>query len=160
VGVARGGWIPARLVADFFSIRFTVNIKVEGYEVIGEMNVEPIITQDVTINIKGKKVLVLDDIADTGASLKVVLESLKAKGVKVVKIATIFYKSSSIIKPDYYLEETDAWVIFAWEYFETISELSKLWKREGMNLSEVKEKFKAINIPPAIVESHFEHNRF
>ncbi|MFV2014226.1 MAG: phosphoribosyltransferase [Candidatus Heimdallarchaeota archaeon] len=155
IGVARGGWIPGRLLADFLDIKETINIKVEAYEFIGETNVEAQITQDIHTNIDGKKVLVVDDIADSGESLLAVYNSLKERKPVSVKTATIYYKPHSAIKPDFYAEETTAWVIFPWELYETMSELEQNFKSDGMPLNEIKLELKRIGLPAYMVNSYF-----
>ena len=63
-----------------------------------------------------KKVLILDDIADSGQTLRAVLTVLQERYPDIVfKSATLFYKPSSCIEPDYWLHETDAWIDFFWE---------------------------------------------
>ena len=66
-------------------------------------------------DVKGKKVLLVDDIADTGLTLKNAIEYLKSLGAEEIKIATIAYKPSSIIVPDIFLFVTSKWVVFPWE---------------------------------------------
>ena len=155
IGVARGGWVPGRLLADFLHIKETVNIKVEAYELIGETDVEASVTQDIQVNIEGKKVLVVDDVADSGESLVAVYNSLKARNTESVKTATIYYKPRSAIKPDYFAEETTAWVIFPWELFETMNVLEKNFTSDGMTTNEIKLKFKQIGLPANMVNSYF-----
>lgn len=156
IGIARGGWIPGRLLADFLHLKETVNIKVEAYEVIGETEVEASITQDINVNIEGKNVLVVDDIADSGESLAAVHGSLLKRNPLSVKTTTIYYKPRSTIKPDFFAEETTAWVIFPWEIFETIKELNTNFISDGLNLEQRKEKLKRIGLPTPIVNSYFD----
>ncbi|MHA2254387.1 MAG: phosphoribosyltransferase [Candidatus Kariarchaeaceae archaeon] len=158
VGVARGGWIPARLIADFYCLKVTANIKVEAYELIGETDVEAKITQDINIKVGGKKLLIVDDIADSGASLKVVLDKLKVDNPAEIKTATLFYKPHSVIKPDHFVEQTNSWVVFPWEIFETIQELSSNMKADGKSLAEIKEELKNIGLPAGMVEVYFSYN--
>lgn len=158
VAVARGGWIPARLIADFFMIRKAANIKVEAYEVIGETNVEAKITEDISLPVKGKKILIVDDIADSGASLKVVNESLVNKEAGEIKTATLHYKEKSEVIPDYYLEKTDAWVVYPWEYYETTAEFVAKYKEEGdLSLTEMRLKLMEIGLPVSMIDSYFIH---
>jgi len=56
-----------------------------------------------------KKVLVVDDIADTGHTLK---DFENKNNV----ICTLHYHQQSIVKPDYYVEEKgDRWIVYPWE---------------------------------------------
>ena len=65
---------------------------------------------------KAKKVLLLDDIVDTGQTIKEVLGYLKNHFPDVeFKVASIYYKKTAVIQPDFALYETDEWIEFFWE---------------------------------------------
>lgn len=123
VGISRGGWIPARILSDLLDIPKLANITVEFYVGIGETKREPVITQSVSLPVRGKKILIVDDLADTGESLKLVNLYLKENGASEIKIATVFYKPWSVIIPNYYPKETCKWIVFPWELKETIRRL-------------------------------------
>ncbi len=61
-------------------------------------------------------VLILDEIADSGKTLRIVKEHFESLGVEV-KVATLLYKPHSIVKPDWYVKEVknDDWIEFPWE---------------------------------------------
>ena len=63
-----------------------------------------------------RKVLILDDIADSGETLVAVLDTLKRlyPGAKF-QIATLFHKPGSLIEPDFYLKTAPSWIDFFWE---------------------------------------------
>jgi xanthine phosphoribosyltransferase len=65
---------------------------------------------------KAKKVLILDDIVDSGQTIKEVLEHLQScfPGVEF-RIASIYYKKTAVIQPDFSLHEADDWIEFFWE---------------------------------------------
>ncbi len=119
VAILRGGVVIARLLSDFLDVRDIRSIRVVHYDALdvkkGAEVVEPLPTR-----LDGKRVLLVDDVADTGDSLIVAREHLLKKGAKEVKIATMHYKPWSKLKPDFYSEETEAWVIYFWEYAETV----------------------------------------
>ncbi|MGB9719216.1 MAG: phosphoribosyltransferase [Candidatus Anstonellales archaeon] len=126
VGISRGGLLPARLVSDYFDCPQLAIMRIEFYKSIGKTKDFPRITQPVQVNVKGKNVLVVDDVADTGQSLVVAKEHLKRKGAKEVRIATLHYKpTSSAIKPDFYVAKTSAWIVYPWEKRETERMLKK-----------------------------------
>lgn len=155
LGVARGGWIPGRLLADFFKMKSTANIKVEFYHKIGETNDKPLITQEPGIDLSGKSVLVVDDVADTGKSLRVTIDLLIKEGAKEIKSATLFYKPQSEVKPEYYSKETSAWVVFPWERFEFIEEM--ISSQPDKKLDEIKFDLKELGVPPGVIEIYLEH---
>jgi len=65
---------------------------------------------------KAKKVLLLDDIVDSGQTIKEVLNYLTHHFPEVeFKIASIYYKKTAVIQPDFALYETNEWIEFFWE---------------------------------------------
>jgi hypothetical protein len=77
------------------------------------------------MDLKGKKVLLVDDIADSGRSLAVAKDYITKKGAKEVRTATLHYKPESASKPDYFVVTTTAWVVYPWERHEMERELEK-----------------------------------
>ena len=62
------------------------------------------------------RVLVVDDIADSGETLKIVMNDLTSKNSKIeFKSATLFYKKSSVYEPDFWINEANDWIDFFWE---------------------------------------------
>lgn len=136
VGVSRGGWPPARVLSDLLDNPNLANVKAEFYLGVAETKGEPIITQPVSITATGKKVLVVDEVADTGKSLKLVKEHIIEEEATDVKIATVYYKPWSIVEPDYYVKETTRWVVFPWEIKETIRKIARKCEGQGKNVEE------------------------
>ena len=154
VGIARGGWIPARLLADFYGNRRTANIKIEFYDNTSRISDDPIITQEISENVKDKIVLVVDDVADSGKSLMAAIEHIKEMGAKEIRTSTLYYKKHSIIKPEYYIKETEAWIVYPWEYGEFAAfQYDQL--NEKMSIKEIRRKLKDIGIPPPLVDAFF-----
>jgi len=139
VGVARGGWPPARIISDLLENPDVADVKVEFYLGIAETKGEPVITQPVSVLVKNKKVLIVDDVADTGKSLALVKEHLKEKGASDIRIATIYYKPWSIITPDYFGHQTSHWIIFPWERKETVRRILEKCKKQGVSAEQAKE---------------------
>ncbi len=74
------------------------------------------------------KVLIVDDVLDSGLSLNNILNELK-KITNNIKIATLYFKPESNktnIKPDFYLHETNKWIVFPHELESLNSEEIKL----------------------------------
>jgi len=147
IGVCRGGWPPARVISDLLGNPKLANISVEFYVDVAETKNKPVLTQSVTAPVKGKKVLILDDVADTGKTLKLVKKHLLDRGAEEVKIATIYYKPWSIVVPDYYEKETKRWIVFPWERKETVRNLMRKHRKE-----DVREKLIAEGMDPKLVE--------
>lgn len=125
VGVSRGGLVPVRLLSDILDVRSVGVMRIEFYKSLGQSAGFPRITQDVSIEIRGKRVLIVDDISDTGRSLQVAKDHIMRKGAKEVKFATLHFKPHSIFKPDFYIAETDKWIVYPWEVNEVKREMEK-----------------------------------
>jgi hypoxanthine phosphoribosyltransferase len=151
VGIARGGWIPARILSDLLGNSYTANIKIDFYRGVGETKERPIITQTISTIVEGKKVLIADDVADSGKSLKVAKEHLEQCGATQVKIATIYYKPWSIIKPDFYIKETEAWIIFPWERKEFVSKMMESLRAKGLSHDEIMKEIEKSGIPKDLI---------
>ena len=152
VGVSRGGWPPARVLSDLLENPELANVKVEFYVGVNETKKEPVITQPISVPVKNKKVLVVDDVADTGRSLLLVRQHLLENGAKEVKVATIYYKPWSKIIPDYYERKTNCWIIFPWERRETVRNVLEKLMKKGKTVEEVKEVLVKAGLESWIVE--------
>ena len=152
VGVSRGGWPPARVLSDLLDNPNLANVRAEFYLGVAETKGEPTLTQPVSVNVKGKKVLVVDEVADTGKSLKLVKEHLTERGASEIKIATVFYKPWSIVKPDYYERETSLWIVFPWEVKETVKKIIKKCKEKEKSVEEETQKLIESGVPAKLVK--------
>jgi len=120
VGISRGGWPPARVLSDLLSNPNVANVRAEFYLGIAETSSEPTLTQPVSVKTRGKKILIVDEVADTGKSLKMVRKHIVQEGAKEVRTVTVYYKPWSIVRPDYFAKETSDWIVFPWEIKETL----------------------------------------
>ena len=136
VGVSRGGWPPARILSDLLGNPNLANVRAEFYVGVAETKGEPRLTQPVSVPVSGRKVLVVDEVADTGKSLKLVKEHMAEEGAAEVRIVTVYYKPWSIVKPDYYGKETSRWIVFPWEVKETVRKIIQKCKEKGTAIEE------------------------
>ena len=139
VSVARSGWPPARIMSDLLENPELANVKAKFYLGVAKTKSEPVITQPVSVPVRGKKVLIVDDVADTGKSLSLVRLHSKEQGATKVKTATIYYKPWSVVTPNWYELETNHWIIFPWERKETVRNVAKRFKGEGKTVEEARD---------------------
>ena len=156
VGVSRGGWAPARILSDLLENTHTANIKIEFYVGIGKTARKPVVTQPISEDIANKHVLVVDDVADTGESLKVALDHVSDKGAGEVKTATVYYKPHSIFKPDFFADTTSNWIILPWERLEATKLLLEEAKAEGRSLDSVRGILRRCGIEDKLADSLLE----
>jgi len=142
VGIARGGWIPARVLSDVLYADTLQNIRIEYYSDVGKKGREPKITQPITGSMEGKSILLVDEVADTGDSLYHAIEHVANLGAGEVKTAVLHWKPWSRVKPDFYMVRTESWTVYPWEMRESIIALVKIFKKENpsMNLKQIRNR--------------------
>ena len=150
VGISRGGLLPARILSDLLDNPHLANIKVEFYVDIDQTKEVPGITQPVSVSVKDKRVLIVDDITDSGQSFRLVWETLAQEAAEV-KTVTLYHKPWSCFTPDIYARETEAWVIFPWEFRETTKKLGKRLLEEGKSMIEVEATLVDIGLKATLV---------
>ncbi|MCQ9387474.1 phosphoribosyltransferase [Brevibacterium sp. 50QC2O2] len=115
IAVARGGLLPAGALSYNLGVKLSDAINVEFYTDVHETLPDPVLLAPLldTESIAGKKLLVVDDVADSGRTLALVLDLLRSHGADV-KSAVIYAKSASVVLPDYVWKRTDEWIVFPW----------------------------------------------
>jgi hypoxanthine phosphoribosyltransferase len=152
VGVSRGGWLPARVLSDLLSNPNLANVRAEFYLGVGETKCEPTLTQPISIAVEGKSVLIVDEVADTGKTLKLVKEHIIEQGAVEARTATVYYKPWSIVKPNYHSRETSEWIVFPWEVKETIRKIITECKENGKSAEEGAEKLRKAGMPDLLIK--------
>lgn len=131
VALARGGTAIARPLADLCGIKEISSMQIEFYTGVNETAKSPVITQSLPVKVRDQKVLVVDDIADSGETLKIADHYLTMHGVSEIKTATLITKPWTKYQPDHSAYESSAWVIFPWESRESIELLAAIWAGKG-----------------------------
>ena len=118
VAVARGGFVPARLLCDFLSVENLLSLQSQHWTEAAKAAEKAIIKFPYKVDLTGKKVLLVDDIVDTGESLalakKYILENWRPKELRIATLQWI--KPVAKIKPDYYLIEVTEWIWFQYPW--------------------------------------------
>ncbi len=135
IGLARGGWVPARNLCDFMGIKDLVSLKTEHWGITASPDGKAILKFPLNVDITGKKVLVVDDITDTGESMILGAKHIKSLGPAEIKTATLHHVEGSKFLPDYVAQEISwKWMLYPWCFTEDLINLVK-------NCMEDKEKF-------------------
>lgn len=154
IGLARGGWIPARILSDFFSKDLST-LRVEFYRGIEEREGAPRLTQSLSMYKEWKHPLVVDDIVDSGKSLSLALEHLKSLGFEEIKSACLHIKPGAERVPDFYVKETAAWVVYPWEVTEFTVSLATLLTREAVSPDRIEERLLSLGLPGTYIRYFF-----
>lgn len=115
LGVARGGLMPAAAMAYALGVKNLFTMNVEFYTGVDQRLDFPVMLPPLldAVDIAGARVLVADDVADTGATLKLVTDFC-AEHVADVRCAVLYEKPHSVIKCEYVWRRTELWVNFPW----------------------------------------------
>ena len=114
VGISRGGLTLSQAIAESLEIRDVQTIQTRLYDC--DKKRECITIIDNTSLKEDSTVLIVDDIADSGETLKEVVEYFTCKYPTIkFKTVTLFYKKSSVYKPTYWVNEATCWIEFFWE---------------------------------------------
>ncbi len=148
VTLAKGGFPLARILADFLHIPLIVSLGVHFYTGIGTRAATPEVYQDIAPleTIRGKDILLFDDVADSGESLLFAKEYLMSSGAGSVTTSALFYKEKSKIIPDYWGNLSSEWIVFPFEAMETHSYLATRWTEEGVEKPEQQQRFMQLGL--------------
>lgn len=125
IGIARGGLVPARTVCDFLLQKDLASVKIEHWGIAQTQGKAKIkFPLPVEVDISGKRVLIVDDVADSGDSFSVLMEYLKEKNPAQIRTAVLQYKTGSTFVPDYWGEKQDKWkwIIYPWAVYEDLTD--------------------------------------
>lgn len=113
MGISRGGLSMAQMLGEFYDIRKVYAINSIGYDdttKLDEVRVFNIPDLD-----GSKDVLIVDDIVDSGDTILKILEILKERFPQInFYVASIFYKKSAKIAPNWFVQEPKEWIEFFW----------------------------------------------
>ncbi|CAM3824291.1 phosphoribosyltransferase [Kibdelosporangium persicum] len=132
VCVLRGGAVPGVVLANALAIDIVLGIKVvQAGQVTGagqgngayEAEPATVVVPLNAVDLQDKRVLVVDDVLDSGASISVVVEEVFRAGAAAVRVATLQVKTYSPMKPDFYVEERSNWLFYPWMSGEELRQM-------------------------------------
>jgi hypoxanthine phosphoribosyltransferase len=128
IAIGRGGYMPARLLSDYFGIMDLADIKIEHYRGTHKQ-ASAVIKYPLTANVSDRKVLLVDDVSDSGDTFSVAIKHILQCGTPVqLRSAVLHHKTTSIFTPDYYARRIVKWrwLIYPWAVTEDIASFIKV----------------------------------
>jgi uncharacterized protein len=115
LAIARGGLLVAGALAYALGVKNTYTMNVEFYTGVDERLPIPMILPPVPdlIDVSSVRVLIADDVADTGATLALV-KGFCAGKVAEVRCAVLYEKPRTEVRCEYVWRRTDRWITFPW----------------------------------------------
>lgn len=123
VAMARGGLTVAQILSDLLDLPIA-SFTIKSYTDIKQRET-PVVTFKMGNKLHGKKILLVDDVSDSGKTFVRGVEYLNEIGAQNIKTAAVFIKPTTKYVPDYYEKSVSGWIIFPYEMKEMITLLRK-----------------------------------
>jgi hypothetical protein len=122
VAIGRGGWMPGRVLSDLLGLMDLTEFKVEHYRG-ARRQANARVRYPLAADLGGRRVLLVDDVSDTGDTYRVALEHLYARTAPAqVRTAALHHKVVSTFVPDFYAVRVVRWrwIIYPWAVVEDL----------------------------------------
>lgn len=124
VAIGRGGYVPARLLADYLDRMNLTSIKVEHYFAGSHKHPVTTVIYPLTIDVTDQQVLLVDDVSDSGETFDVALDHIRQRSIpNEIRTAALHHKATSSYTPDYYGQKINKWrwLTYPWAQVEDIT---------------------------------------
>jgi len=125
VAIGRGGYIPARILCDFLDIYDLSAVRVEHYKKGMHRKAVARIIDPLCVDVSEKRLLVVDDVSDTGDTFRVAVEHVRSFKPREIKTAVLHHKIVADFVPDYFAHRVIKWrwLIYPWAMVEDLTAL-------------------------------------
>ncbi|NTV41498.1 MAG: hypothetical protein HGA61_04495 [Candidatus Moranbacteria bacterium] len=115
IGIASGGIVPLGLLAKKLGIKNILTVTARSY--VGEKQEQLNVTYLPEIDLSGKRILLVDELVDSGQTLKkitqVIIEKYRPEKLKTATLA--INKKNCDFRPDFFAISSEDWMVFPWE---------------------------------------------
>jgi hypothetical protein len=122
VAIGRGGYVPGRILSDLLGQMDLTSFKIEHYHHARKQHAARV-RYPLATDVAGRRVLLVDDVADSGETFAVALKHLNSRGAPAeIRSAVLHYKTISPYVPDYYAQKVLKWrwIIYPWAVTEDV----------------------------------------
>lgn len=127
VSICRGGDIVSRIFSDLLGTLPISHITLTSYYDMKKQNV-PVITEEPQKDLKNQKILIIDEVSDTGATFEITERYFKEKrSVKNIYTLSPYIKPKTKYIPNFYEKKIDAWIVFPYDLRETFDGFVKMF---------------------------------
>lgn len=130
LAIVRGGMFVAGSLGYALAVKNLYVISVEYYTGVGERLELPVVLPPYVdwVDLDDAKVLIADDVADTGHTLALVLDHAREK-VAEVRSAVLYQKPQSVVDCDYIWRHTERWINFPWSTEPPVVDINQVGHR-------------------------------
>jgi len=122
IAIGRGGYVPARVVCDFLLHSLLTSIKIEHWDIAACKRQEATVRFPLAVDVHDQRILIIDDVTDTGDTLKAAVEYVKGLGAGEIKTGVLQHKITSPVVPDLCADVIREWkwIIYPWAAHEDL----------------------------------------
>jgi hypoxanthine phosphoribosyltransferase len=122
IAIARGGYVPARLLCDHLDIYNLTSMRIAHYTRGVDKSEAARLSMPLNTDIRGMRVLLVDDVDDTGDTLQLALEHLNSFNPAEIRVAVLHHKHISSVVPDFYAQKIISWrwLTYPWAIIEDV----------------------------------------
>lgn len=157
VAIARGGYMPARVVADHLGVFDLADLRIEHYRGTRKA-AGAFVRYPLTAAIDGRRVLLVDDVSDSGETFEVALRHLNGRGrAAELRTAVLHHKTASRFTPDYHAERVREWrwITYPWALMEDLHSLLQALDPPPRSVADAARRLRerhGIDVPPAALD--------
>jgi uncharacterized protein len=145
IAIGRGGYVPARVVCDFLQHSLLTSIKIEHWDTAASKRQEATVRFPLAVDVHDKKILIIDDVTDTGDTLRTAVSYIKRQGAGEIKTGVLQHKIASSFVPDFYADIVREWkwIIYPWAAHEDLVGFTgKVLSPEPFSSMDIQDKLK------------------
>ena len=122
IAIGRGGYVPARIVCDFLLHNLLTSIKIEHWDAAACKRPEAAVRFPLAVDVRDQRILIIDDITDTGDTLRAAIDYLRGLGAGEIRTGVMQHKTISPVVPDFYADVIRdwVWIIYPWAAHEDL----------------------------------------
>lgn len=145
VAIARGGFPVARYICDFLGLSELASTRIKHYSAGPKQNEKADLKNPLNAEVRDRNVLIIDDINDTGNTLKVAVKYIDSLQPKNIKVGVLQEKEGSDFKADFVAEVMKEWrwVTYPWAMVEDMKEFLKKSREPIDSLEDAKQYLKS-----------------
>lgn len=126
VSITRGGNIVSRIYSDLLGVIPISNITMSSYKDMKKLD-KPTISEEPSRNFRGKTILIVDEVSDTGATFEIAVPYFTKKNAKKIFTLSPYIKPHTTFIPDFWQKSIDAWIVFPYDIRETMEGFEKMF---------------------------------
>lgn len=150
IAIARGGLSIGHMLTDFLDLPILI-LNLSSYAHYTDKQ-EVTLLESFNANIAHKRVLLVDDVSDTGNSFIKAMEIIRTKKPLQIVSASVFIKPQTHFRPDFHCKETTKWIVFPSEIRETVQGFKHMYK----NPQQTKMQLQKIGIHEQFIQEYIE----